>query len=79
MMHVDWQQVGAMAIVAGASASVGRRAWKQIAAFRAKPGKAGGSGCDGCASNRPASAQSAPALVQIQMRPPAHLHRPKSE
>ena len=78
-MHVDWQQIGAMAIVAGASASVGRRVWKQIAAFRAKPGKAGGSGCDGCASNRSAGPKAAPALVQIQMRPPAHLRRPKSE
>jgi len=78
-MHIDWQQIGAMTIVAGASASVGRRVWKQIAAFRTKPGKSGGSGCDGCASNRSAgSPQAAPALVQIQMRPPAHLHRPKS-
>ena len=78
-MHIDWQQIGAMTIVAGAAASVGWRVWKQVAAFQAKPGKAGGSGCDGCASNRPESAKAAPALVQIQMRPPAHLHRPKSE
>ncbi len=79
-MHVDWQQIGALAIVAGAVLAVGRRLWEQIAAFRAKPGKPGGSGCDGCASSRPAGeTQAAPALMQIQMRPPAHLRRPPAE
>ncbi len=75
-MH-DWQQIGAMAIVAGAMLGVGRRLWGQVGAFRAKPGKA--SGCDGCASNTAGKAQAAPALVQIQMRPPAHLRRPPAE
>jgi len=77
-MHVDWQQIGAMTVVAGAALAVGRRLWKQIAAFRAKPGKAGGSGCDGCAGNRASGTAPAapPALMQIQTRPPAHLRRP---
>lgn len=79
-MH-DWQQMGAMAIVAGAMLGVGRRLWGQIGAFRAKPGKSGGSGCDGCASSKAdgGKAQAALALVQIQTRPPAHLRRPPAE
>lgn len=79
-MHVDWQQIGALAIVAGAMLGVGRRLWGQISAFRAKPGRASGSGCDGCASNRAGDkAPAAPALMQIQMRPPAHLRRPPAK
>ncbi len=77
-MHWDGQQIGAMAIVAGAGVSVGRRVWKQIAAFRTPPGKpGGGGGCDGCAGSRGKAAP--PALVQIQMRPPAHLRRPANK
>lgn len=80
MMHIDWQQWGALAIVAGAMLGVGRRLWGQIGAFRAKPGKPGGSGCDGCASNKTeGKAQVVPTLVQIQTRPPAHLRRPPAE
>lgn len=76
-MHIDWQQVTALAIVAAAMAAVGRRIWGQIAAFRTKPGKAAGGGCDNCPSSGAANAQSAPApLMQIQTRPPAHLRRP---
>jgi hypothetical protein len=80
-MH-DWQQIAAMAIVAGAMLGVGRRLWGQVGAFRAKPGKVSGSGCDGCASNKTdggGKAQAAPALVQIQTRPPAHLRRPPAK
>lgn len=77
-MHVDWQQIGAMAIVAGAMLGVGRRLWGQIGAFRAKPGRA--SGCDGCASNKAeGKPQAAPVLMQIQTRSPAHLRRPPSK
>ncbi len=77
-MHIDWQQVTALAIVAAAMAAVGRRIWGQIAAFRAKPGKTSGGGCDNCPSNGAAKgAQAAPVpLMQIQTRPPAHLRRP---
>ena len=80
-MHIDWQQWGAMAIVAGATLGVGRRMWSQVGAFRSKLGKtASGGGCDGCASNKAAGeAQATPALVQIQTRPPAHLRRPPPE
>ncbi len=79
-MHIDWQQIMAMAIVAAATAAVGRRIWSQIAAFRTKPGKAGG-GCDGCPSGGAAkNAQAVPApLMQIQTRPPAHLRRPSAK
>ena len=79
-MHIDWQQWGAMAIVAGAMLGVGRRMWGQVGAFRSKPGKPGGSGCDGCASNKAeGKTQAAPVLMQIQTRPPAHLRRPPPE
>ncbi len=77
-MHIDWQQITAMAIVAAAMFAVGRRIWSQIAAFRAKPGKASGGGWDNCPSSGTAKiAPSAPApLMQIQTRPPVHLRRP---
>lgn len=79
-MHIDWQQISALAIVAGAMLGVGRRLWGQIGAFQAKPGKSSGSGCDGCASNKTeVRTQAAPVLVQIQTRPPAHLRRPSAE
>ncbi len=76
-MHVDWQQITTLAIVAAASLAVGRRLWGQVAAFRAKPGKTSGGGCDGCPS---AGAAKAPVpLLQISMRPPTHLRRPPAE
>ncbi len=75
-MHIDWQQVTALAIVAAAMFAVGRRLWGQIAAFRTKPGKAAG-GCDSCPSS--GTAKSAAPLMQIQTRPPAHLRRPSSK
>lgn len=80
-MHIDWQQVTALAIVAAAMAAVGQRIWGQIAAFRAKSGKAAGGGCDNCPSSGAAkSAQAAPTpLMQIQTRPPVHLRRPSAK
>lgn len=82
-MHIDWQQIITLAIVAVAAYAVGRRLWSQIAAFRAKPGAFGG-GCAGCSSSgaaEPASGHhAAPTpLLQIQARPPAHLRRPPSQ
>ena len=79
-MHVDGQQIIALGIVAVAAFAVGRRLWRQAAAFRDRPGRAGGAGrCDGCpsggASQTPAA--SAP-LMQIQTKPPVHLRRPPS-
>ena len=77
-MHIDWQQVTALAIVAAAMFAVGRRLWGQIAACRTKPGKAAGGGCGNCPSSG-ASKSAAPAfvpLMQIQTHPPAHLRRP---
>jgi len=73
-MHFDWQQITALAIVAGAAFAVGQRLWRQIAGFRAKPGKSSGGGCDGCPSS--GTPKEAAPLMQIQMRPPAHLRRP---
>ena len=81
MMHIDWQQIITLAIVAVAAWAVGRRMWDQIAAFADKSGKSGG-GCAGCPSSgaaKPASGQSPAPLLQIQARPPAHLRRPPSQ
>jgi hypothetical protein len=75
-MHIDWQQITALAIVAVAALAVGRRMWGQIAAFRNKPGKASGGGCEGCPSSGVAKNIQAPPLMQIQTRPPVHLRRP---
>lgn len=76
-MHVDGQQIIALGIVAVAAFAVGRRLWRQAAAFRDRPGRAEGGGCDGCpsggASKTPAAS---PPLMQIQTKPPLHLRRP---
>ena len=72
-MHGDWQQVTALGIVAAAMLAVGRRIWGQIAAFGKKSGTAGG-GCNGCPSS--GAAKAPVPLMQVQMRPPAHLRRP---
>jgi len=82
----DWQQVVMALIVLAAAVAVGRRLWAQVAGFRS-----GGAGdaCAGCPSAalsgstsntnnaKNAKTNSAPALVQIQTRPPLHLRRPK--
>jgi len=86
-MHVDGQQIIALGIVAVAASAIGRRLWGQAAAFRRKPGRGDGGGCDGCpsggASKSGASKSKAPAapapLMQIQTRPPLHLRRPSAE
>ncbi len=79
-MHVDGQQIIALGIVAVAAASVGRRLWGQAAAFRRRPGRGDGGGCDGCPSGGAPEAPAAPApLMQIQARPPLHLRRPPTE
>lgn len=79
-MHVDWQQIAALAIVVLAAFTLGRRLWGQIAAFRAKPGRSSG-GCESCPGSGAAKTGPAasPALMQIQIRPPAHLRRPPSQ
>ena len=80
-MHVDWQQITALAIVSLAALSVGRRMWGQVAAFRNRPGKSGGA-CDGCPSGGSQSGSPKTAsspLMQIQTKPPVHLRRPPSE
>lgn len=86
-MAIDWQQIVMVLIVLAAAVAVGRRLWAQIAGFR-KSGDSG-SGCAGCPSAalsgstskttnaKNAKTNSAPALVQIQTRPPLHLRRPK--
>ena len=81
-MHVDGQQIIALGIVAVAASAIGRRLWGQAAAFRSRPGRGDGGGCDGCpsagASKSKAPAAPAP-LMQIQTRPPLHLRRPPAE
>ena len=77
MTHFDIQQILALSIVLVAALAVGRRLWGQVAAFRTKPGSAGGSACDGCPSSGASKPSAAPApLMQIQTRPPLHLRRP---
>lgn len=71
-MHGDWQQVVTLGIVAVAAASVGRRLWGQVSAFRTRPRR----------TTRPAgpAAAAPPApLIQIQTHPPLHLRRPPGE
>ena len=76
-MHIDGQQVIALGIVAVAMFAVGRRLWGQVAAFRAKPGRGGGGGCDSCPSSGASKTPStASPLMQIQLKPPVHLRRP---
>jgi len=82
----DWQQIVMALIVLAAAVAVGRRLWAQVAGFRSG---SKGDACAGCPSaalsgstSNPNSAKnaktnSAPALVQIQTRPPLHLRRPK--
>lgn len=73
-MHIDWQQWIAMAIVAAAAWSVGRRLWAQIAAFRTRPARRPVS------KSPPRPAPSRPeTLMQIQLKPPLHLKRPPAD
>ncbi len=66
-MQGDWQQVVTLGIVAAAGASVGRRLWGQVSAFRGQPRRRAG------------PAKPAAPLIQIQTRPPLHLRRPPGE
>ncbi len=75
-MHVDGQQIIALGIVAVAALAVGRRLWRQASAFRARPGRGDGGGCDGCPSGGASKTPAAPPLMQIQTKPPVHLRRP---
>lgn len=78
--QIDGQQVIALGIVAVAAFTVGRRLWGQVAAFRGRPGRAGGSGCDGCPSSGAAKTRTTSSpLMQIQTKPPVHLRRPPAE
>ena len=81
-MHIDGQQIIALGIVAVAAFAVARRLWGQAAAFRGRPGRAGGgSGCDGCPSSgsSPKAQTTSSPLMQIQTKPPVHLRRPPTE
>ncbi len=82
MIHVDWQQIVALGIVAVAAFAVGKRMWGPVVAFRGKPGRGGAvsSGCDGCLSSGPAKPKTASSpLMQIQTKPPLHLRRPPGD
>ena len=70
-MHMDGQQLVALGIVAVAAVAVGRRLGAQIAGVRTprrRPGKT-------AAGPRPAQPSSSP-LIQVQLKPPAHMKRP---
>ena len=69
-MHLDWQTLTAFAIVAAAFWAVGRRLWGQFAAFRSRPPRRR-------VSTAPAKPAETP-LIQVQLKPPAHLKRPPS-
>ncbi len=85
-MAIDWQQIVMALIVLAAAVAVGRRLWAQVAGFRSG---SKGDACAGCPSAalsgstssttnpKNAKTNSAPALMQIQTRPPLHLRRPK--
>lgn len=85
-MSFDWQQITMALIVLAATVAVGRRLWAQVVGFR--KGSDSGSACAGCPSAalsgsssnmnsaKNAKTNAAPALVQIQTRPPLHLRRP---
>ena len=75
-MHVDGQQIITLGIVAVAAFAVGRRLWRQAAAFRSRPGRGEGGGCDGCPSGGASKTPSTSSpLMQIQTKPPVHLRR----
>ncbi len=63
-MPIDWQQIVALSLVALAGVAVARRMWAQIRAF-------------GRPKRRPPVSRppSETPLMQIQVRPPAHLRR----
>ncbi|MBV9850757.1 MAG: hypothetical protein JO250_13875 [Armatimonadetes bacterium] len=71
-MHVDWQTIIALSIVAVAAAAVARRLWAQVAAFRAPRRR------HSSPSARPMPPSSSP-LIQVQLTPPAHLKRPPAD
>lgn len=85
-MSFDWQQIVMALIVLAAAVAVGRRLWAQVAGFRSG---SKGDACAGCPSAalsgstsntnsaKNAKTNAAPALMQIQTRPPLHLRRPK--
>ncbi len=66
------QSIAAFAIVALAFWMVGRRLWSQISAFRSRPPRR-----TGRRAEKPAPAASP--LIQVQLKPPAHLKRPPPE
>lgn len=72
LAHIDLQQVIAFGIVAVAFWAVGRRLWNQILAFRSRPARRKG-------TRKPTAAPSDTPLIQVQLKPPAHLKRPPSE
>lgn len=84
-MSFDWQQIVMALIVLAAAVAVGRRLWAQVAGFRSS---SKGDACAGCPSAALSGSTSnttnaknvktnpAPALMQIQTRPPLHLRRP---
>ncbi len=67
-MPADWQHIVALSVVFLAFAAVARRLWAQLHAF-------------GRPKRRPPVSRppSAPPLIQIQRRPPAHLRRPHDD
>ena len=74
MAHFNFQQAIAFAIVAVAFWAVGRRLWNQILAFRRRPPRRKSVG-----TKKPMPPSSASPLIQVQLKPPAHLKRPPSE
>ncbi len=74
MPHVDIQHILAMLIVAIAGFSVGRRLWRQAEGFRSRPRRR-----PPVAAKKPAVPPAPSPLIQLQLKPPAHLKRPHAD
>lgn len=73
MPHTDIQHLVAMTIVAVAAFSILKRLWRQGQAFRSRPRR------KSTAANKPSAPPASSPLIQLQLKPPAHLKRPPSD
>jgi hypothetical protein len=72
-MTWDWQQVVALACVAGAVLLLGRRVQKW---WKGSAGGGCGTGCQTCAVNDSASSPARKPLVTLDLRPPKSVDTP---
>jgi len=70
MPHSDIQHILAMAIVAAAAFAIFKRLWRQGQAFQSRPRRKPATG------SKPSAPPAISPLIQLQLKPPAHLKRP---